>query len=192
MLLVPQAIREGWSRTKLAEEAGICHATAADVLAQVSAVIATSSQQELGIIATQMQQAAAKERPAVVRRLERAGSLIDALLSKGETLLAGLDPEEDAQAEEEEEIERESQGHGGALQRVRKKITIEARYAQLAGAIKQVGGAAKDVWATFHHASGLAFAEEQAKAKLKQDASTALPQVPGTVIELDGEGSRAI
>ena len=180
MLYIPQAIREGWSKDRLAKEAGICETTARDVLAQVSASIATKSQQELGLIATQMQQAAAKERPAVVQRLQRVGKVADTLIAKVEQLVALIDPEEVA---EELEIDDKSG-------RQRAPVPIESRLGALATALKAASAASKDAWTCFKDASGLQFAEDQARAKLKDDAKTPAAMVPGILVELDDQGQR--
>jgi hypothetical protein len=191
MLLVVQAVREGWGCDRLAKEAGICTTTAADVLATVSKSIVDKAHGELGVMAAEMRKEATKERPAVVRRLRAAGELADTLLAKAKELIEALDPEDDALADEEEEAERlEEQAHGGALRRRQRAITLEERLASLSASVKAATAAAKDSWAAFKDASGLAFAEDAARAAVKAGSKVKLPMVTGTVVELDSSGGR--
>jgi hypothetical protein len=184
---VVTAIKEGWSVGRLSREAGVSRTVAGDVLASFSTKLVDKAESELGLLATTMQQAAAKERPAVVQRLQRVGKVADTLIAKVEQLVALIDPEEVAN---ELEIEDEEQGYGGSLRRQRAPVPIESRLGALATALKAASAASKDAWTCFKDASGLSFAEDQARAKLKDDAKTPHAMVPGILVELDDQGQR--
>lgn len=72
MLLVAQAVKEGWSVAKLAREAGISDNVACDVLALASKQVKDKADRELGILAGKMREAAHRAVPRVVEVSERA------------------------------------------------------------------------------------------------------------------------
>ena len=188
MLLIVQAIREGWDSHKLAKEAKICTNTASDVLATVSKSIVDSKSRELGLTVRAMQREAERERPLVVTRMRSLGSVADRLASVASSL---LDRIESGEAEDDED-EDESEDDGGKKSNRRKRSPlIETRLAALGSAIKAASAASADSWACFKDASGLSFAETAAVHAMKSTGKkTGAPLVPTVLVELDDSGER--
>ena len=164
---VEQAVRESWGRDKLAEVAGVSKDVAADVLAQVSARLVAKVEEGLSCQVNEMRVLAARERPAVVRRLKAAGELCDDLLAMARELLGQFPVEQP----EDEVVD-------GVLV---KHALLEDRALKVASIVQKAAAAAGQSWAAYKDASGLALAERvkesglvaDAKAKSVQDGKNA-------------------
>ena len=165
--LLPVAIAEGWDVPKLAKAARVGkHAANVALRERVGQIVALSEGQGAGLLQL-MQREAAIERPAVVARLKAAGSAADLLLVKAGEMIEALEA-------------------GGDDESGR----LESRLASLASVVKAAAAASRESWLAFKDASGLAFAEDQARAALKTSGKERPALVPDVVFELLPEGER--
>ena len=103
----------------------------------------------------------------MVARLKAAGSAADLLLVKAGEMIEALEA-------------------GGDDESGR----LESRLASLASVVKAAAAASRESWLAFKDASGLAFAEDQARAALKVSGKARPALVPDVVFELLPEGER--
>jgi len=92
----------------------------------------------------------------------------------------------DLGADDDDDADDDSGDESGGRSKPRRCVTIESRLASLATVVKAASAASRESWEVFKDASGLSFAEAQAKEALKQ--SSAKDQrpamVPSMIVEI--------
>lgn len=147
MLLVAQAIKEGWDCPRLAREAGVGTHVASNVLAKMSEKIVHQADRQLGVYATQMREAVQANIPKVVKLCERTLCSCEQILDRLESDI--------------EQFDVIQTKHGEAPASI-----------PLAGAAKTLAGAMASLGQTIKELTGMGLAERVAEAKAKADAKS--------------------
>jgi hypothetical protein len=169
-LLIPQAIREGWSAPRLANEAGISHNTAGDLLVETSRKLQTKVDQELGLAVDAMRRLATQERERVTSRLAQVGIFADELLKTAKVELGFvLEAQKDRTENGLVSVATDDEGEDSGTHPDDARI---ARIEKLAGILAKCGKASESSWQLFRSASGLELAERLTEAKAKANLSS--------------------